>query len=663
MQIVARGADKLQRVLVHGKANAPLGQTLFHAAHHQPGDLVDFRLLQGVEYDDLIHAVQKFRTEGALDLLHDVFPHGIIRLFRVLGAAKAQGALPLQFVRTGVTGHDDDGIFEVHHPALTVGKPPVLQNLQKDVEYVRMGLFHLVQQNHGVGLAAHLFGKLAALLVAHIARRRADESGNGVFFHIFGHVDANQTVLVPEQRLAQGLAQFGFAHARGAQEDEGADGPVGILQPCPGPAHGPGNGLHRFLLAHHPGVQNLFQVHQPGGLVLGHAGNGNTRPGGDDLRHLVLAHDFDLRVAPLFPVSAAFGHFVVQLLLFVPQPGGLFEVLVGDGLFGFLVQGLQLRLLLLHVRRRGKGLNAHPGSGLVDKVDGLVRQKAIGNIPVGQVHRGANSVVGNLHPVMGFVTIPQAHEDFHGFLPGGFPHVHRLEPALQGGVLFNVLMVFVQGGRAHALNFAPGQHGLEDIGRVNGPFGSARAYDGVQFVDKENHVPRLADFAHGVFQPLLEFAPVFGPRQHAGQIQRNHPLVPKYFGNVSLDNQLGQTFHNGAFAHAGLADEHGVILGAPRKNLHNALDFPAAADDGIQFPRPGRLGQIPGELIQRRGLVFPGSALRRRGGFLAAADHSQKRFPGLVQIQPHLDQHMGRHALPLPHQRQQQVFYAHVFLL
>ena len=58
LQIVARGADKLQRVLVHGKANAPLGQTLFHAAHHQPGDLVDFRLLQGVEYDDLSHIIK-----------------------------------------------------------------------------------------------------------------------------------------------------------------------------------------------------------------------------------------------------------------------------------------------------------------------------------------------------------------------------------------------------------------------------------------------------------------------------------------------------------------------------------------------------------------------------------------------------------------------------
>ncbi len=184
-----------------------------------------------MEHDDLVHAVQELRPEDRL-----TSPMMLSFMSSYVFSELAELPKPSErcrlILRTGVTGHDDDGIFEVHHPALTVGKPAVLENLQKRVEHVRMGLFHLVEQNHGVGLAAHALGQLAALLVAHIARRRADQPRNGVLFHIFGHVDANQTVLVPEQRLAQRLAQLGLAHARGAQEDERADGPMGSFSPA-----------------------------------------------------------------------------------------------------------------------------------------------------------------------------------------------------------------------------------------------------------------------------------------------------------------------------------------------------------------------------------------------------------------------------------------------
>ena len=70
------------------------------------------------------------------------------------------------------------------------------------------------------GLAAHSLGQLAALLVAHISRRRADQTGDGVLLHIFGHVDADHVLLVVKQRLRQRLGQLRLAHARGAQEQE-----------------------------------------------------------------------------------------------------------------------------------------------------------------------------------------------------------------------------------------------------------------------------------------------------------------------------------------------------------------------------------------------------------------------------------------------------------
>ena len=73
-----------------------------------------------------------------------------------------------------VGSHDNNGIFKVYGTALSVGQAAVIQYLQQDVEYVRMGFFHFIQKNHAVRFAADLFGQVTALFVANIAGRRTD---------------------------------------------------------------------------------------------------------------------------------------------------------------------------------------------------------------------------------------------------------------------------------------------------------------------------------------------------------------------------------------------------------------------------------------------------------------------------------------------------------
>jgi hypothetical protein len=43
-----------------------------------------------------------------------------------------------------------------------------------------MRFFNLVQQDNGIGFPAHRLGEVAALLVADITRRRADQAGDGI---------------------------------------------------------------------------------------------------------------------------------------------------------------------------------------------------------------------------------------------------------------------------------------------------------------------------------------------------------------------------------------------------------------------------------------------------------------------------------------------------
>ena len=52
----------------------------------------------------------------------------------------------------------------------------------------------------------------------------------------------------------------------------------------------------------------------------------------------------------------------------------------------------------------------------------------------------------------------------------------------------------------------------------------------------------------------------------------------RLFGHVPLDDPLGQPLGDGGFAHAGLTDEHGVVLGLPGED----------PDDIADLARPGR---------------------------------------------------------------------------
>ena len=60
---------------------------------------------------------------------------------------------------------------------MSIGNASVVENLQKDVEYVGMSLFDLVKENYRVGLAADLFGKLAGVVISDVSGRRTDNAG------------------------------------------------------------------------------------------------------------------------------------------------------------------------------------------------------------------------------------------------------------------------------------------------------------------------------------------------------------------------------------------------------------------------------------------------------------------------------------------------------
>ena len=115
---------------------------------------------------------------------------------------------------------------------------------------------------------------------------------------------------------------------------------------------------------------------------------------------------------------------------------------------------------LIQLGGHGVHFGTNLGAGLIHQVDGLVRQEPVGDVPVGQGGGGDDGGIGNFHAMEHLIALLQATENGNGVLHRGLIDHHRLEPAGQSGVFFNIGAVFVQGGGTDAVQFAPGQHGL-----------------------------------------------------------------------------------------------------------------------------------------------------------------------------------------------------------
>src|SRR5204862_286412 len=89
-----------------------------------------------------------------------------------------------QIRRSDSGSHDDDGVLEIYGAALAIGETAVIHDLQQHVEDVGMRFFDFVEKDDGVRTAADLLGELAALFVADVSGRSADQAGDGVLLHV-----------------------------------------------------------------------------------------------------------------------------------------------------------------------------------------------------------------------------------------------------------------------------------------------------------------------------------------------------------------------------------------------------------------------------------------------------------------------------------------------
>ena len=105
-----------------------------------------------------------------------------------------------------------------------------VEDLEEQLQHVGMRLFDFIEQHHGIRPAAHGFGENSAFAVADIAGRRALQRRDGMRFLKLRHVDGDQVVLAAIEQVGERQRGFGLADAAGADQQEDADGLVGIVQ-------------------------------------------------------------------------------------------------------------------------------------------------------------------------------------------------------------------------------------------------------------------------------------------------------------------------------------------------------------------------------------------------------------------------------------------------
>ena len=407
-----------------------------------------------------------------------------------------------------------------------------------------------------------------------------------MLLHIFRHVQANQAVHIVKQITRQLLDQLRLAHAGGADKDKG-HGPLLGGNAHPVAADGAGHSVYRLVLTDDVGFQAVAQPLDLLILLRLDFGRGNLRPQLDDPRQIFHGHGGLWQLFQLLNLRR-------QLHQLAANQRQALIVLI----LRVLVEHPQLQLvivpLLFQLGQLGDflALQIHVGTGFVQQVDGLIRQKPVGDVALGKHDALVGDFRRNLHPVELGIGLGNALHNLACFRDGGLRHGDGLETALQSRVLFNIFAVLGEGRRADDLNLAPGQGGLQDVGGVHAALRVARAHQIVNLVNDQNDVAALLDLADQALHAAFKLPAELGAGHQRGEVKQEYLLVPELIGDIPRRDPLGKSLGNGGLANAGFADETGIVLLTAVENLDDTLGLHIPADDLIQLALPGAAGQI-----------------------------------------------------------------------
>ena len=186
----------------------------------------------------------------------------------------------------------------------------------------------------------------------------------------------------------------------------------------------------------------------------------------------------------------------------------------------------------------------------------------------------------------------------------------------------------------------------------------------MHLVHKEDDIAVRDNFSDHTFDPLLEFAAVFGTGNHSGEIQGEKPLVFDSIGNIAGNDPAGEPLDYGGLSHPRLSYKARIVLGPPAQDLDHSAYLVLSANYRIKFPLSCELCEISAvlgkDLLVSR--VGGGTAARKIVfvGRRILSDGCQRLKIQFRRTDPkRLDQFEGD-IFSLCDDRQQQMFCSHL---
>ena len=351
-------------------------------------------------------------------------------------------------------------------------------------------------------------------------------------------------------------------------------------------------------------MQSLFHAQQLQGFLLFELEQGDAGHLGDHVRDVILGDHRPVLLLALLPFPLGIFQELAQTLFLLAELDGFLKVLEGDR--QLLLAGDLLEFLFHGAQIAGQGIGLQLGARprLIDHVDGLVGKEPIRDVPIRELDGLVDGLLRDFNTVVALIPVAQPLDDADGLLHAGLLHINGLEAPFQRPVLFNVLAILIQGGRADALDLAPRERGLEHVGGVDGPLRRAGPDQRMELINEDDHVARLNDLLHDHLETLFELAAILGAGHKRPQVQRDDAPVEQIVGNLRAHDALGEPFDDRRLADTGFPDQHRVVLGPPAEDLQHPLDLVLAADDRIQRAFLRQVGQVAPEFIQGRGVAL-----------------------------------------------------------